>query len=122
MAQCAYCKAETEMYVGGDVPICVECSDAREAKPQPPVPSQDIRVNLLQDLLGATARSSDANREFDEAIGQFPSGLPHPDGVQRIKNASNKLFVSRKEMGTAHNRLNDYLSRGIVPEDLKLSG
>ena len=22
MAQCAYCQAETEMYLGGDVPIC----------------------------------------------------------------------------------------------------
>jgi hypothetical protein len=25
----------------------------------------------------------------------------------------------RKEVGTAHNRLNDFLTRGIVPEDLK---
>jgi hypothetical protein len=53
---------------------------------------------------------------------QFPSGLPYPDGVQRIKNASNKLNLARKAMATAHNRLNDYLSRGIVPEDLKRSG
>src|SRR6266404_997113 len=53
---------------------------------------------------------------------KVPSGLQHPDGAQRIKNASNKLSLARKEMATAHNRLNDYLSRGIVPEDLKLSG
>jgi hypothetical protein len=79
-------------------------------------------VTLLQDLLGATAHTREAARLFDETIGQFPSGLPHPDGVQRIKNASNKLSLARKEMGTAHNRLNDYLSRGIVPVDLKRSG
>jgi hypothetical protein len=30
MAQCAYCKTETEMYEGGDVPICPECWDARK--------------------------------------------------------------------------------------------
>src|SRR5436305_903372 len=99
MAQCAYCKAETEMYVGGDVPICVECSDAQEAKRKPPAPSQDIRTKLFQDLLGATVRSSEAIREFDEVTGQFRSGLPHPDGVQCIKNASEKLSTARKEMG-----------------------
>jgi len=31
MAWCAYCKEETEIYVGGDVPICTECFDAQEA-------------------------------------------------------------------------------------------
>ena len=55
-------------------------------------------------------------------LDQFPSGLAHPDGVQRIKNASNALTIARREMATAHSRLNDYLSRGIVPEDLKRSG
>ena len=122
MAQCAYCKAETEMYVDGDVPICVECSDAQEAKRKPPAPCQDIRTALFQDLLGTTARNSEANREFDEVMGQFPSGLPPPDGVQRIKNASNTLSIARKEMATAHNRLNDFLGRGIIPEDMKRSG
>ena len=29
--------------------------------------------------------------------------------------------TDRKEVGTAHNRLNDYLARGIVPENLKRS-
>jgi len=84
--------------------------------------AQEIRATLLQDLLGATAHTRDAARLFDETIDQCPSGLPHPDGAQFIKNASNKLSLARKEMGTAHNRLNDYLSRGIVPEDLKQSG
>jgi hypothetical protein len=60
-------------------------------------------------------------REFDEVLDQFPSGIPNPDGVQRIKNASNKLSMARKEMASAHSRLNDYLSRGIVPSDLKRS-
>jgi hypothetical protein len=112
---------ETELYSGG-VPLCVKCSDLWNAKRKPPAPSQEIRSILQGDLIMATRRNSEAVREFDEVMGQFPSGLPHPDGVQRIKNASNKLSVTRKEMATAHNRLNDYLSRGIVPEDLKRSG
>jgi hypothetical protein len=120
MAQCAHCKAETYLYASG-VPICIKCSDLWQAKRKPPAATQDIRTTLFQDLLGATARNSEAIRGFDEVTGQFPSGLPHPDGVQRIKYASNALSIARKEMATAHNRLNDFLSRGIVPGDLKQS-
>jgi hypothetical protein len=121
MAGCSRCGAETELYNGG-VPLCVKCSRLCEAKRKPPTPTKDIRAILFQDLLGATARNNEALREFDEVSGQFPSGLPHPDGVQRIKNASNALSVARKEMATAHNRLSDYLDRGIIPDDLKRSG
>ena len=101
MAQCAYCETDTFMYVGG-VPICIKCSGERDAKRKPPVTEQEIRTRLLQDMLGATARSREAARQFDETTGQIPSGLQHPDGVQRIKNASNKLSIARKEMATAH--------------------
>jgi hypothetical protein len=56
-------------------------------------------------------------REFEAVMGQFPSGLPYPAGAKRIKNASSKLSAARERMVTAHHRLNDYLNRGIVPED-----
>jgi hypothetical protein len=120
MAQCAYCKAEADMYVGGDVPICVECSDAQqEAARRPPGVEQQIRSALLQDILEATARNSEATREFEAVMSQFPSGLPHPDGAHRIKNASNHLSIARTEVMKAHKRLDDFLSRGILPEGLK---
>jgi len=73
-------------------------------------------------LIVANRRAAEATREFNEVMGQFPSGLPHPDGVQRISNVSNKLTAARKDVATAHNRLNDYLSRGIVPDHLKKRG
>ena len=53
---------------------------------------------------------------------QYPSGLPHPDGTHHIQDASRKLIVARKAMGRSNTRLNDYLDRGIVPEDLMRSG
>jgi hypothetical protein len=53
---------------------------------------------------------------------QIPSGLPHPDGVQRIKNASGKLSIARKELMKAHSRMEAYFGGKIVPEDLKRSG
>ena len=121
MAACAYCGAETELYENG-VPICLKCSDERDAKHRIRPPTHEIRAILHEDLIRATKRNSEALREFDEAMGQYASGIQHPDGVQRIKNASNALSIARKEMTTAHNRLNDYLNRGIVPEDLKRSG
>jgi hypothetical protein len=118
MAQCAYCKAETETYEGGDVPICLECSDARQAKIKPPASEQVGRL-LIQESVEATSRANAALRAFNDVLNLFPSGLPNPDGTQRVQNASRKLIAARKEMGRAHSRLNDFLSRGIMPEDLK---
>jgi hypothetical protein len=119
MALCAYCQAETEMYVGGDVPICVECSDTQGRERKPPGTEQAIRTILHQDLVEATRRSHQALGKFETILDHFPTGLPHPDEAQRIKIVSNELSIARQEMIRAHNRLNDYLSRGIVPEDLK---
>ena len=122
MAECAYCKAETQLY-DRDVPTCTQCAEARDGSPRkPPTTEQNIRNRLLQELAEATARTSQAAREFEAVMGQFPSGLPHPDGRRRIKSASLDLAAARKELMKAHNRLSDYHNRGIVPEDLKRTG
>lgn len=122
MAECAYCKAETQLY-DRDVPICTQCAEGRDGSPRKPAGSeQNIRTRLLQELLEATARNTEATREFEAVSGQFPSGLPHPDGSQRIKSASLGLAAARKELMRAHNRLSDYHDRGIVPEDFKRTG
>ena len=122
MAECAYCKAETQLY-DRDVPICTHCAEARDGTPRkPPTAEQRIRSRLLQEVLEATARTSEASREFDAVMGQFPSGLPHPNGAQRVQSASQNLTVARKALMKAHNRLNAYHDHGIVPEDLKRIG
>jgi hypothetical protein len=118
MAQCAYCRTETFLHDGG-VPICLECADARETKRKPPEIGRQIRIILIQDLTAATARAYAASEEFNAVMADVPSALPHPDGTQRIHNASRELSAARKEMMRAHARLNDYLSHGIIPEDLK---
>jgi hypothetical protein len=117
MVQCSSCKAETDLYDSG-VPICIECSNARDAKRKPQATESQIRTTLKDGLVKATARANVACDSFNAVMGQFP--FPHPNGIQRIHNASRELSNARKEMMTAHNRLNDYLGRGIVPEDLKL--
>jgi len=77
------------------------------------------RNALLHDILEATAQHNEARDEFEVLMSQVPSGLPHPDGVQRIKNASTKLSIARDELMKAHSRLDGYLAGGIVPEDLQ---
>ena len=120
MAQCAYCKTETELHESG-TPVCPTCSDAR-TKRKPPATSQQIRSALLQDILELTARTNEATREFEAIMGQAPSGLPHPDGAQRIKSASTRLSIAREELMKAHRRLNDHIERLDMPDDLKQTG
>ena len=120
MAQCGYCKTETEMYEGGDIPICPECWDARKSERK--AAAEQVRRLLIQESVEATARANVALRAFNEVLNKFPSGLPHPDGTHCIQDASRKLIAARKAMGRSNTRLNDYLSHGIVPQDLKRSG
>ena len=98
-------------------------SPAEERQPKRKPPNSDqIRTILVTEIAKATATVSEANQKFSDAMRKFPSGLPHPDGVQKIKNASKDLNLARKEMMTAHKRLIDFLDRGVVPEELKRSG
>jgi hypothetical protein len=121
MAQCAYYNTETEMYEGGDVPICPECWYARKPKREPAAAEQ-VRRLLIQESVKTTARAHAALKVFNEALNQFRSGLPDRDGTHWIQDASRKLIAVRKVMGRSNTRLNDYLNRGIVPQDLKQSG
>lgn len=121
MAECAWCSAPTQLYDNG-VPVCLKCSEAREVKRKPSQVTGEIRRDLVGEVVEATTKLSLANQHFCAIMDQFPGGLPHPDGVRRIKNASNELTVARKQMMTAHKRLTDFMERGIVPDDLKRSG
>ncbi len=70
---------------------------------------QDFNL-AKQDLEAATER-------FDALIREAPSGLPHPDGAQRIKNASNALSEARKKLMDATVRLNKFVLHGVLPPD-----
>jgi len=94
MAECVYCRAETQLYDRG-LPICPKCSDAPEVKRKPGQNTDKIHLILMSRIAEATAKVSAANEKFSEVLNRFPSGPPHPDGVQRIKNASRELTVAR---------------------------
>jgi hypothetical protein len=118
MEQCAYCKAEeTALYQSG-VPICLKCVALREAKSKKDHPAS-IHDILVRELTEAKLQAESATVEFNAVTSDIPSFIPHPDGTQRIHNASHQLTEARNAMMKAHHRLNDYLERGTVPEDLK---
>ena len=113
MAQCAQCTIEeTNTYLNGS-PICLRCAGRLQSKAD----RASIEGTLIQVLADASSRAAAAHAEFIAAVDNIPSGLPHPDGTQRIQNASRKLRAARDDMKSAHSRLDSFMITGIVPED-----
>ena len=112
MATCAFCKIEETMLHEKGVPVCLKCSD-------PSPERRCARITLFRALHDAVKRAETATEAFSAITSKIPSGIPHPDGVQRIRNASHELTEARNEMMKAHNRLNGFLETGIVPEGTK---
>jgi len=110
MAECTYCKTETQLYENG-LPICIPCADLSPAR-------RAVRAKLFLDLSEAIKRADDAAEAFMGRTTEIPSSVPHPDGTQHIHNASQALSAAREAMMKAHNRLSDFLNKGIVPDDL----
>jgi len=111
MEQCAYCGTETLLHIS-NVPVCVECADLSPEK-------LAVRARLFRDLHEAVKITELANENFIVATNSI---APSPDGTQQIHKASRQLTTARDEMMKAHNRLNAFLDKGIVPDDLKRRG
>ncbi len=118
MAKCIHCGSETELFNNG-VPVCVKCVNEREANPKNRLSEKQVHTVLTEQLADASARLKEASSAFTAVIAEIPSGVPHPDGSQRVQNASGELSNARRRVMDAQNRLNDYLSQGVVPDDLK---
>ena len=113
MALCVYCKArEAELYEDG-FPICLQCAEVAE---------HGVQAALVKALAKATKRADSAFEAFTTLINDMSGGMPQSDGVQRSRNAAVSLTVAQHHKLTAHNRLSEFLGKGIVPDDLKRSG
>jgi hypothetical protein len=58
-----------------------------DAGRKPPRSEKEILRVLIEDVIDATAEKNEASEAFEIVVGQFPSGLPHPDGSQRVANS-----------------------------------
>jgi hypothetical protein len=78
-----------------------------------------IHEILRDEFEAAKRRMNSASTKFNAVVRDIPSGLPHPDGTQRIHNLSRELAEAREKLAAAIRRLNDFVSYEVVPEDLK---
>jgi hypothetical protein len=118
MAQCAQCNAETELYIHGKV-LCPTCRDGRDLSRQVSALRPAVRATLLKEVESAAETARRASRAFLKITGEKSSGLPDSDGSQRIQNAARVLSNARQRLAHADARLNDFLCRDIIPDDLK---
>jgi len=80
---------------------------------------KSIHEHLQSEFETAKRRMNVASQKFNEVVRDIPSGLPHPDGAQRIHNVGRDLADAREKLAGAIARLNEFVSRGVVPEDLR---
>jgi hypothetical protein len=55
---------------------------------------------------------------FTLGLKDVPRDAAAPDGAFRIKQTSRELSTARVETMRAHRRLNEFLSREVIPEDV----
>ena len=80
---------------------------------------QEILNRLLDELAKARENARLANEAFQALMKDIPSGLPHPDGVQRIHSVSAENAQARKNLETARVRLQQFQAYGYIPPDLR---
>jgi len=79
---------------------------------------EEILEILRADFAHARMKASVASQHFDEVTSDTPSGLPHPDGAYRIRNASIEYAAARTALTFALTRLNSFVIHGTIPNDL----
>ena len=117
MAMCSRCNTPTDLYIN-DFPVCPDCAgpDPRRMPHLAKPANVSLRTGLIEQLAEASDRAFEASEHFNKIMGDTPSGLSHPDGTQRIHNASRALSDARREMVGAHNRLHTFLTEEEGPK------
>jgi hypothetical protein len=80
---------------------------------------RDIEVILFDEVERRKSALVGAQKDFTEFSGDIPSGLPHPDGVLRIRNAGSRQSAALKAYSQALLEFNKFIVHGEVPERLK---
>jgi hypothetical protein len=76
--------------------------------------AEGLSQALREDLKSAHERRQRAYDLFHEVMTDIPSGLPHPDGTDRIRQASRQLDYAEKDLIEALGRLDKFLTGGPI--------
>jgi hypothetical protein len=114
---CAFCESEAELAIDG-VSLCKECGGKPAHEIGKLKTDREIRAALEREILASTARAHAASGVLGAIMRDIPSGLPQPDGSQRIQNAAHALAAARNEVMKAHSRLDEFLAHVGVPGDI----
>ena len=79
----------------------------------------EIKETLTSDVTRAKARYRQTQAEFKALVDDFPSRLPPTDGALVVRKAGQTEQEARKALTIAVKRLNDFATRGIVPDDIE---
>lgn len=74
---------------------------------------------LSSELDEAKQRYSAATAYFDRIMGDTPSGLPHPDGSLRIRQAGVEQTLALEAYHLALRRFHEFILSGIIPVSLR---
>jgi hypothetical protein len=78
-----------------------------------------ILGTLTERVRLARERRNLASVAFDEVLRSVPSGIPHPDGTERVRQASQEWVNAQNEFTQALWDLNQFRLRGVVPPDFE---
>ncbi len=73
---------------------------------------------LTEELAAAHSRHTAAAKYFHRLLEQIPSGLPQPDGSQRIHAAGREAHVALEAYVRALKRYTDFSVHGVIPRGL----
>jgi hypothetical protein len=80
---------------------------------------KQIEEILAQELKRAETNWRLQKARFTEIVGDIPSGLPHPDGVMRIKIAAEHHNRALREYRTALSEFTAFTIHLVVPSRFK---
>ena len=85
-----------------------------------PSPREEERIlRILRDnYKTAREHAQNASETFNRTV-IAPTGLPHPDAQQQVRNVSREFSAARRALMEAIQRLNAFVIHRTVPEDLK---
>jgi hypothetical protein len=76
---------------------------------------EQIEAILAQEVERAETNWHLQKARFAEIVADIPSGLPHPDGVMRIKIAAGNHHRALREYRTALNEFSAFAINLVVP-------